>query len=41
MIAHVGGMPLEETLLPLLSGAGAGLMLARAWLLSRRRRGCE
>ena len=41
MIAHVGGVPLEETLLPLLSGAGAGLMLARAWLLSRLRRGCE
>ena len=31
MIAHVGGVPLEESLLQLVSGAGAGLMLARAW----------
>ena len=27
MIAHVGGVPAEETLLPLVSGAGAGLLL--------------
>lgn len=36
---HVGGVPLEE-LLPSVSGAGAGLLLARAWLvlhLQRRR----
>ena len=37
MIAHVGGLPLEE-LLPALPGAGAGLLLARAWLSSRVRR---
>jgi hypothetical protein len=30
VIAHVGGVPLEE-LLPSLSGAG--LLLARAWLV--------
>ena len=37
MIAHVGGMPVEE-LLPSLAGAGAGLLLARAWLMLRLRR---
>jgi hypothetical protein len=41
VIAHVGGVPLEESLLPLVSGAGAGLLLARAWLRSRLRRGHE
>ena len=35
MIAHVAGFPLEE-LLPSLSGAGAGLLVARAWLSQRR-----
>ena len=39
MIAHVGGVPLEETLLPLVSGAGAGLLMARAWVASRLRHG--
>ena len=38
MIAHVGGVPVEETLLPLLSGLGAGLLLARSWFASRLRR---
>ncbi len=41
MIAHVGGIPLEEAL-PSLGGASAGLLLARAWLsvhLRRRRDG--
>jgi hypothetical protein len=38
VIAHVGGVPLEETLLPLMSGAGAALLVARAWLGSRLRR---
>ena len=38
MIAHVAGMPVEETLLPLVGGAGAGLLLARAWIVSRLRR---
>ena len=42
MIAHVGGVPVEEALLPLVSGAGAGLMLlARAWVASRLRGGGE
>jgi hypothetical protein len=36
MIAHVAGVPLEELLLPVLaSGAGTGLLLARAWVASR------
>ena len=37
MIAHVGGMPLEE-ILPSVSGAGAGLLVVRAWLMPRLRR---
>ena len=32
MIAHVGGLPLEEVA-PSITGAGAALLLARAWLL--------
>ena len=31
MIAHAGGLPLEE-MLPLVPGAGAALLFARAWL---------
>lgn len=38
MIAHVAGAPVEEALLPLLSGMGASLLLARGWLVSRVRR---
>jgi hypothetical protein len=36
MIAHVGGVPVEE-LLPLVSASAAstGLVLARAWIASR------
>jgi hypothetical protein len=41
VIAHVGGVPLEETLLPLVSGAGAVLLMARAWVAWRMRRGSE
>jgi hypothetical protein len=37
VIAHVGGLPLEE-MLPLTPGAGALLLLARAWLTLRLRR---
>jgi hypothetical protein len=37
MIAHVAGVPVEE-LLPVLSGAGAALRAARAWVASRPRR---
>jgi hypothetical protein len=33
--AHVGGVPIEEALLPLTSGASAVLLLARAWIASR------
>ena len=40
MIAHVGGVPVEEALLPFAGGAGAGLiLLGRAWVLSRLRDG--
>jgi hypothetical protein len=38
VIAHIGGVPAEETLLPLLSGVSTGLLLARAWLVSHRGR---
>jgi hypothetical protein len=31
VIAHVGGVPVEE-LLPSAAGAGAALLAARAWL---------
>jgi hypothetical protein len=37
VIAHVGGVPLEE-ILPTLAGAGTGLVVARAWLMLRLRR---
>jgi hypothetical protein len=37
VIAHVGAVPLEE-ILPSVTGAGAGLLLVRAWLLLRLRR---
>jgi hypothetical protein len=33
----VGGVPLEE-ILPVFPSAGAGLLLARAWLMLRLRR---
>jgi hypothetical protein len=37
IVAHVGGVPVEE-LLPSAGSVGAGLRLARAWLRSRLRR---
>ena len=37
MIAHVGPLPLEE-ILPSVTGAGAGLVLARAWIMLHVRR---
>ena len=37
MIAHIGALPLEE-LLPVLTGAGSGLLAARAWIVPRVRR---
>lgn len=37
MIAHVGGVPVEE-MLPALAGTGTGLVIARAWLALRLRR---
>jgi len=38
VIAHVGGVPVEEALLPLVSGIGAGLLMVRMWIASRIRR---
>ena len=37
MIAHLGAVPLEE-ILPSVTGAGAGLLLARAWVTMHLRR---
>ena len=37
MIAHVGGVPLEE-LLPGAAGAGTALLMARAWMALHLRR---
>ena len=37
MIAHIGGVPAEE-MLPLIPGAGALLLLVRAWLTLHMRR---
>jgi hypothetical protein len=37
VIAHVGGLPVEE-ILPTLAGAGSFLLLARGWLSLRLRR---
>jgi hypothetical protein len=39
MIAHVGGVPVEEAVLTLAGGAGAGLMLLARGLLASRLRG--
>jgi hypothetical protein len=36
VIAHVGAVPLEE-ILPSVTGAGAGLLFARAWIMLRVR----
>ena len=38
MIAHIAGLPVEESLLPLMGGAGATLLLARVWLVAQVRR---
>lgn len=35
-LAHIAGLPLEEAL-PALAGAGASLLVARAWLELRFR----
>lgn len=37
IVAHVGGVPVEEVL-PALAGTGTGLLVARAWLAVRLRR---
>jgi hypothetical protein len=40
VIAHVGGVPVEEVV-PSVAGAGASLLLARAWLMLHVRRRWE
>jgi hypothetical protein len=37
VIAHIGALPLEEPL-PVLTGAGSGLLAARVWIMPRMRR---
>jgi len=37
VIAHVGGVPVEE-LVPALAGTGTSLLVARAWVALRLRR---
>jgi hypothetical protein len=37
VIAHIGALPLEEVL-PVLAGAGSGLLAVRAWVMLRVRR---
>jgi hypothetical protein len=37
VIAHVGGLPVEE-ILPALAGTSTGLLIMRAWLLPHLRR---
>jgi hypothetical protein len=37
VLAHVGGVPVEE-ILPTLAGTGTGLLVGRAWLMLRLRR---
>jgi hypothetical protein len=37
VIAHVGGVPVEE-ILPTLAGTGTALLVARGWLTLRLRR---
>jgi hypothetical protein len=36
VIAHAGGLPIEEIAWPVLSGSGIGLLLARAWFYDFR-----
>lgn len=36
--AHVGGLPVEELVVPAVTTGAAGLMFARGWLTSRLRR---
>ncbi len=37
VFAHIGGVPVEETL-PALAGSGTIVLLARAWLMLHLRR---
>jgi hypothetical protein len=38
VIAHIAGVPVEETLLPVLSGLGAVMLLVRSRIASHARR---
>jgi hypothetical protein len=37
-IAHVGGVPVEEVALQVMTGVGAAVFIVRAWYVSRRSR---
>jgi hypothetical protein len=37
VIGHVAGAPVEETVLPVIGGLGAGFVVAMTWLRSRLR----
>jgi hypothetical protein len=38
ILAHIGGVPVEEAVVSLAGGTGTGLLMARAWFASLRRR---
>jgi hypothetical protein len=38
IIAHIGGVPVEEAVLPMATWLGVGLLLTRGWVASRVRR---
>jgi hypothetical protein len=38
ILAHIGGVPVEEILLPAVSTGAAGLLVARSWILVQVRR---
>jgi hypothetical protein len=38
LFAHVGGVPVEEVILPTLTSGAAGLIVARGWLVTQLRR---
>jgi hypothetical protein len=38
ILAHVGGVPVEEMLIPSAAGSGTALLIARTWLSFRMTR---
>ena len=37
IVAHIGGVPVEESLAPVVSGVVVGLLLTRTWIASQVR----